>query len=509
MSKIKDITEIRVLEIECRKLARAVSQISHKAAYSCADMKSAAELSDKLRNIFRSDGLILYNKLRGLRNLIKNFKDQISRILDNPREHYDDLQRLLKTIEAHISQRKSEENIMAGELLHQEVNLWQECLLLERRIVCWTEEENNKFNDKDKTTQAVQRKTKNPCWEGLTGDLPKEVVAYQHFLDATGGRLGRWTDEEHTVFLRLYKKCHNRRRNPKERPTDLHLLTDITMETTKPSQCNVEADENIQEADNEINQFHRHVSSIIATKTPEEVAEHEKWWIQLQELEDAKRSAIQQWKEAKAIRTIPTNGDINESLPNSVTKTKRLITPAQLEAQKAALHKWRTEREQEDRNATMANQEAIANVKRAEQEQLRRRQEKLRYKVARFRTSKLAEQSMVTRCLAEQTELERLARQRQINESADRIKQRNQSLLQEHLSRKEAPRKAKEDRNARLQKAANQLHVSAERDRYRLTQWTKGWHSRLTACEDSAPVFTGIGSQTIPHRMTPNWRRGL
>ncbi|KAF5402568.1 hypothetical protein PHET_03936 [Paragonimus heterotremus] len=188
---------------------------------------------------------------------------------------------------------------------------------------------------------------------------------------------------------------------------------------------------------------------------------------------------------------------------------KRLITPAQLEAQKTALNKWRTEREQEARNVAKANQEAVANVKRAEQEQLRKRQEELHNKVARFRNSKLAEQSMVTRCLAEQTELERLTRQRQINESADRIKQRNQSLLQEHLSRKEAPKRAKEDRNARLQKAANQLHVSAERDRYRLTQWTKGWQSRLTACGEPAPVFTGIGSQTIPRRMTPNWRRGL
>ncbi|KAF5402567.1 hypothetical protein PHET_03935 [Paragonimus heterotremus] len=300
MSKIKDVTEIRVLEIECRKLARAVSQILHKAASSCADMKSAAELSEKLRNILRSDGLILYNKLCGLRNLIKNFKDQLSRILDNPREHYDDLQSLLKKIEAHISQRKSEENIMAEELLHQEVNLWQECLLMERRIICWTEEDNNKSNDRDKKTQVTQRKTKSPCWEGPTGDLPKEVAAYQHFLDATGGRLGRWTDEEHMVFLRLYKKYHNRRRNPKEKPTDPHLLADRTTETIEPSRRNVEADKNDGEADNGISKPHRHISSIIATKTPEEVAEHEKWWIQLQELEDAKRNAIQKWKETKA-----------------------------------------------------------------------------------------------------------------------------------------------------------------------------------------------------------------
>ncbi|KAF8570739.1 hypothetical protein P879_02922 [Paragonimus westermani] len=385
---------------------------------------------------------------------------------------------------------------------------------MERRIVRWTEEENKKSNDRDKKSQARQGKTKNSCLEGTTSGLPKEVAAYQHFLDATGGRLGRWTDEEHMVFLRLYR---GRGRNTKEKPTDpqssedsrLHLSTDGMTETTEPSYCNVEADEKIDDADNGINKFHRHVSSIIATKTPEEVAEHEKWWIQFQELEDAKRNAIQQWKEAKATRIRSTNEDTNGSLTNSVPKMKQLITPAQLEAQKIALHKWRVEREQETRNTTKANQEAIANVKRAEQEQLRKRQEELRNKVASFRASKLAEQSMVTRCLAEQAELERLARQRQINESADRIKERNESLLQEQLSRKDAPRKAKEDRNARLQKAANQLHISAERDRHRLTQWTKGWQSRLADCGDSAPVFIGIGNQTITHRMTPSWRRGL
>lgn len=145
---------------------------------------------------------------------------------------------------------------------------------------------------------------------------------YQRFLDANGGKLGGWTDQEHGTFLRL-----RQRRNAKKlikcsyNSEEQILKADtITVPQTNAQSdlsnsgghTNEDGNETIcpkvstaakKLKESEVNDtnvsFYHEVSTVTGTKSPEEVKQHELWWEKLQALEMCKRKAIQEWREKR------------------------------------------------------------------------------------------------------------------------------------------------------------------------------------------------------------------
>ncbi|VDP89896.1 unnamed protein product [Echinostoma caproni] len=297
----------------------------------------------------------------------------------------------------------------------------------------------------------------------------------QRYLDTFGGRLGGWTDQEQATFLRLRtrrgmkkengKMCNH---NPNPMSNDTRELSQSgedetsvggNQETVKAPRLDqltvhVNAEDSDEDRRTERFSFYHEVAESLGTRSPEEVKQHDIWWTRLQELEMAKRKAIQQWKEKRLSVKLPAP-DSNRSI--STHRPTVPLTPEQLEAQKAALDQWREERRKLAETAAQEKNKAELEMRRANLKQLKKRRDELKECVAQYRGTKQTEQMEQARELAHQKEETRMLQRLRIAQSADRIKERNEHLIQEQIARKQAIQRAQEQRQIRIENALNQV----------------------------------------------------
>ncbi|GAA57145.1 coiled-coil domain-containing protein 112 [Clonorchis sinensis] len=354
------------------------------------------------------------------------------------------VQDILRQIEDVIKGFRKDATYVAEALQHEETDLWQACLLSEKRIASWNEEDIAKVLESN-TARTMYRSRSVP-WLDVTKDLTPEVVEYEHFLESTGGRFGGWTDKEHAIFLKFFNRpattsvrkssdsinTEDKQPGFAVDPGDLENRHRFGDTTITPQIDNTSEDKQLSRA----LALHRKVALLIGTKSPEEILEHEAWWKRLRELEKSKRQAIQKWRTSKQTATASNKQDLpNDSAqPNTATP----MTKAEMEAKRTAVEQWRQQQEQQRKQKKEAEiAEEIKNA--AKQKQLiQQHQDESQKKLSEYQTAKDLQELQLARHLAVQAEEEHIIVRQRLNESADRILSRNQSLSNRQKARKES-----------------------------------------------------------------------
>ncbi|VDP65322.1 unnamed protein product [Schistosoma mattheei] len=290
----------------------------------------------------------------------------------------------------------------AEALLQQEVELWQDCLNMEHRISVW--ENDSKWPDKINSKIQNREHSINSLTRLSIGskNLPTEVNEFQNFLDNHGGRTGGWTEDEHLKFLKHYKmkkfKYKNECKDPEnedfnnddhhdhhhEEEEEENELSTLTIDHHEQQ---IIKDENLDKINKDntnvnMNVLHDELANIIMTKTPKEIAEHEKWWKEFQKLENAKRKAIKIWSEnrrlnmqnRKQCKEKNDDNDDDTMGTNHKSHIRQHLSISQLEARKAELEIWRNQREEIKKQEELLKKKIENQSKQAELELKRKRQ---------------------------------------------------------------------------------------------------------------------------------------
>ncbi|CAH8540441.1 unnamed protein product [Heterobilharzia americana] len=390
--------------------------------------------------------------------------------------------------------------IIAEALLQQEVDLWQDCLNLER----------------------------------ITNNLPAEICDFQNFIDNNGGRTGGWTTEEHSKFLKQLKiyqiqkvkikneqagsdKSINCSQDTSSEIINDHVQMNIPANdaTDRTMQNNANMKMTTQDCES-LTAFHQEVAKILITKTSEEVARHEKWWEEFQRLETAKRIAIQKWNENRRSNSQNGKGSESQQSCESIEKShykphlKQHFSLSQLEARKAELELWRQQRQKMKKQQELLKKQAEIEFKQTELKLTKKKQAELHNKISVYKEKKMAEKLTARQWLATQTEAERLIRQRRVKDASHRIQQRTINQLNQLSARKKAKAETEISRQELLGRIPVQTNVHVTRDSERLIQLTKGWEMRLAQPkQDSIIINQGLDLTATPGRMIPQWRRNL
>ncbi|XP_075035663.1 coiled-coil domain-containing protein 112 isoform X2 [Mixophyes fleayi] len=298
--------------------------------------------------------------------------------------------------------------------------------------------------------------------------LPEEVVAFEKFLQQTGGRLGGWDDFDHQSFLKVWTKHKG-----------------------KPSY--------LEEA-----------LAYLPSRTQEDVQQHEAWYREFLSLEEKKKESIQKWKSRKQ----QEKQDMSkvQEMTKDVTEFGRWQRE---EAQKQKLEEEKRKRQQEleawKRHKEIETAAKLeARLKEEEERQRKERKERQRQLEVRL----IVEEHARTR--KEQEEFLRL--EKEVMEEAEReekrrvaayeicrFQDRDQHKLEEKTNEKRAKEEAAKEKEKRLAKLKEKVQVNVERDPSRLCKLTKGWEER---CKNIGPTGSAPLLQ-IPHRAVPTWRQGL
>ncbi|TPP65985.1 hypothetical protein FGIG_10047 [Fasciola gigantica] len=224
-----------------------------------------------------------------------------------------------------------------------------------------------------------------------------------------------------------------------------------------------------------------------------------------------KRKAIQNWKEKRLSMKCPSSPEHEQNTAKSSYKSV-LLTSAELEAQKAALDRWREEKIKLAKATAQAKEKAAFEVQQARLIQLEKRRNELKERVGEYHSKKQREQTQLARDLAAREDEERLRRRVQLCQSAGRIRQRNENLIAEQKAQKQASKMAEAQRLARVEKALERQksQVVARRDPDRLTQWTQGWRLRIEAGQEAVQAHVGLPCGLMHSgRGIPEWRRDM
>uniref|UniRef100_A0A5K4EWS5 Coiled-coil domain-containing protein n=1 Tax=Schistosoma mansoni TaxID=6183 RepID=A0A5K4EWS5_SCHMA len=439
-------SDLRQLDYQSKKLYKDSIQLLSKLSLHHKDIKSILEYSQDLKSTLLTDGKKYYNKLFKFRTLVESFslkKSQIANKQINHGNFVKELQDLLKSIEDILTEYKTEERMIAEALLQQEVELWQDCLNMEHRISFWENDSkisdrmNSKLQNREQSTNLLTH------FSSANKTLPNEINEFQNFLDNHGGRTGGWTEDEHFKFLKHYKiqkfKYRNELKNPEKLINDLqnpenedlnnHHYQEIELNTsTRDNDDQQTVEDESADKTNEgivnsnIHAFHHELANIIMTKTPEQVAEHVKWWKEFQRLENAKRNAIKKWSENRRLnmqnkkQSEEKNDDHNDTIR---TPIKQHLSISQLEARKAELELWRNQREKMKKQAELLKKQAEIQSKQTELELKRKRQAKIQHKISLYKQEKMAEKLTALHQLKIQTKMEQQIRQQKINDAAN------------------------------------------------------------------------------------------
>ncbi|CAI2736711.1 unnamed protein product [Schistosoma spindalis] len=533
-------SDLRLLDYQSKKLYKDSFQLLNKLSLHHKEIKSILEYSQDLKSILLTDGKKYHNKLFKFRTLVELFSSKKSQIANKQINHGNrvkELQDLLKSIEEILTEYKTEERMIAEALLQQEVELWQDCLNMEHRISVW--ENDSKLPDKIHSKIQNREQSSNSLTRLTIGikNLPTEVNEFQNYLDNHGGRTGGWTEDEHLKFLKHFKlkkfkyknefkdsenedfNNHDHDHNHHHEQHDHHEEENELYKLTKENdEQQAIKNESLHKINKDINAFHHELANIIMTKTPEEIAEHEKWWKEFQKLENAKRKAIKIWSENRRLnmqnrKQSKENNDDNDNDDtmgmNHKSHIKQHLSISQLEARKAQLEIWRNQREEMKKQADLLKKEVENQSKQAELELKRKRQAKIQHKISMYKQEKMAKKLTTLHQLKIQTEMEQLIRQQKINEAASRIEQRTINQLNQLSARKKAKEQSEIPRQELLERIPIQTNIQVTRDPQRLCQLTKGWEIRLTQPKTQTIINQGLNLSVNTGRTIPKWRRNL
>ncbi|XP_063820223.1 coiled-coil domain-containing protein 112 isoform X2 [Pseudophryne corroboree] len=423
------------------------------------DYSALEEYEQRLASSRKVDKVKTEQQLSKIHNNVKRLQLQLKDVKPTP-EFVEKLREMMEDVDNAISAFKEEQRIIFEELMKEEKTTTIELTVLEKKI---------EASLNNVPGQSFRAPTGKAVIDTVVfSRLPEEVVAFEKFLQQTGGRLGGWDDFDHQSFLKVWTKHKG-----------------------KPSY--------LEEA-----------LAYLPSRTQEDVQQHEAWYQEFLCLEEKKKDSIQKWKSRKQQE--------KQEMSKLQEKTKEVTEFDRWqreEAQKQKIEEEKRKRQQEVEAWKRQKEiEAAAQLeeKLKEEEERQRKQRKERQRQLEVRL--IVEEH--ARIRKEQEEFLRL--EKEVMEEAEReekrrlaayeiyrFQDRDQNKLEERANEKRAKEEAEKEKEKRLAKLKEKVQVHVERDPSRLCKLTKGWEER---CKNIGPTGSGP-ALSIPHRAVPTWRQGL
>ncbi|XP_072272170.1 coiled-coil domain-containing protein 112 [Pyxicephalus adspersus] len=423
-----------------------------------AEYSTLEEYEQKLTNNRRTEKMKTQQHLSKIHNHVKRLQLQLKDVKPTP-EFVEKLREMMEEVDNAISAFKEEQRILYEDLMKEEKTTFIELTALEKKIEA-------SFNNLPETSFKTPAKALPDAM--LSSQLPEEVVAFEKFLQQTGGRLGGWDEYDHQSFLKVWTKHKG-----------------------KPSY--------LEEA-----------LAYLPSRTKEDIQQHEDWYQELLFLEEKKKEAIHKWKSRKQQE--------KREMSKVQEKAKEITefdTQQKEEAQKQKLLEERRKRQLEveawkRQKEIEAAAKLEAKLKEEEEQQRKQRKERQR----QLEVKLIVEEH--TRIQKEQEEFLRL--EREMREEAEReekrriaameicrFQDRDQRKIEEKTQEKIAKEEEVKEKEKRLAKLKEKVQVHVDRDPSRVCKPTKGWEERF---KNIGPTGTAPLLH-IPHRAVPTWRQGL
>ncbi|XP_040199671.1 coiled-coil domain-containing protein 112 [Rana temporaria] len=424
-----------------------------------AEYSSLEEYEQKLTNGRGAEKMKTQQHLSKIHNHVKRLQLQLKDVKPTS-EFVDKLREMMEEVDNTISAFKEEQRIIYEDLLKEEKTTFIELTAMEKKM------EASFINPPERSFKAPSGKA---LPDGiLSSQLPEEVVAFEKFLQQTGGRLGGWDDYDHQSFLKVWTK-----------------------HKCKPGY--------LEEA-----------LAYLPSRTREDIQQHEAWYQELLFLEEKKKEAIHKWKSRKQQE--------KQEISKIQEKTKEITESDKQqrdEAQKQKLEEERRKRQQEieawkRQKEIEAAAKLEAELKEEEDQQRKQRKERQRQLEVKLIVE---EHARIRKEQEEFLQLEREMREEAEREEKRRLaameiyrfQDRDQRKIEEKVQEKRAKEEEVKEKEKRLEKLKEKVQVHVDRDPSRLCKLTKGWEERFknTGPSGTTPLLH------IPHRAVPSWRQGL
>eukprot|EP00045_Choanoeca_perplexa_P007311 m.64973 g.64973 ORF g.64973 m.64973 type:complete len:558 (-) comp14018_c0_seq1:235-1908(-) len=467
--KATALSQLRRLEQEERTLARQLEATLYRRHHVYSDLgveqlyihwqqqaQQQHEEKHAITCLLRDANAIV----RELLNLLQHVESSASYI--------DTVQKTMTKAEAAITTVKQSQRETYDALLRDESALSRELQLQQQHFERWQARAIKATKPVNKTAASAVVVTQ------VVHDLPPEVAAYEEYLTKHGGRQGGWEVYDHRTYLRYWNK-HGPER----------LETVI-----------------------------KRVAEALLGKTEDDVRRHHDWYIELLRLDEAKRAAVERWRQSKAETERQHRQELAElekqqHAADRAARQKRQSKEEQRrQAQAAEVKAWQQTKDEEERHR-QAQQATEAEQRRAALERQRReRQAEIKTHVAGYVEVKEQQRRQEEELARAASKQKRLA----ARELAARIEARNkdnikrlQAKHQQEQQEQQALQLAQEKRLDKLRtKVLSQVRV--ERDTTRLTSLNAA--ARHRQADKSKP--TGRMYVRAPPKLhVPSWRQGL
>ncbi|CAG5122460.1 unnamed protein product, partial [Candidula unifasciata] len=240
-------------------------------------------------------------QLEKMSYLIKRFQRELRDVKPTP-EFVEKLKSMMEEIEEAIHSFKEQHRIKYDDLMRSEKTLYLELQQLERKFEAW----NQATRTDNVASQAASSKIPTIVSD-ISKDLPPEVVAFDKFVQQSGGHQGGWDEQDHQTFLR-YRNMYKGR---------------IV--------------------------FLDHVKPLLPLHTETEIREHEAWFQEYTFLYESKKYAVKKWREKKEEDKEDAISQVQSQLESQKEEdTKKHTLTAEEKAEKLnQINAWRVQKELE------------------------------------------------------------------------------------------------------------------------------------------------------------------
>ncbi|NWW93728.1 CC112 protein, partial [Rhynochetos jubatus] len=248
------------------------------------------ELEQSMTVSRKAEKAKILQQLSRIRSNVKRLQQQLKDVKPTP-EFVDKLKEMMEEVENAVNAFKEEQRQIYEQLLKEEKSAINELSVFERKVERWALDSS--------TTEKVLKLPSSRVSVDKTPEnhLPEGVIAFERFLQRTGGRQGGWDDYDHQNFLRVWTKHKGR-------------LSYV--------------DEALE---------------YLCGRTKEEIKQHGKWYQEFLILHERKKESIKRWKEKQQQE--------KERILKEKEKSEKMLKEEQLQREEVKKQKTGEERKRQ------------------------------------------------------------------------------------------------------------------------------------------------------------------
>ena len=439
----------RKIESQEREISSLIYERRHEfRAVFC----TLEEIDAKLVAQRKRDKQELRRQVDKVRLSVEAFKRLLGEMKPGP-ECVEKLKITMEDIESSITTFKEKQRQAYEELLQEERVVALEVNALEKKL--------EGFHP-----TATQPPILHPRQEGThASSLHPAVLAFDGFVERTGGHRGGWDEYDHQTFLRIRTRYGD-----------------------KPG-------------------FIRAAASELPTRSVGEIEEHDQWYQEYAKLNEAKKTAINEWRRQRKDPNkgdVPSQNDPTLNVEEEVQMHKAELLAREREERLAQLAAWKAQqqlkKEDEDKLKQEQELQRLREIEKAKERQAAVKEKALEY------VAKKVHEKHALKLLEEAKQNEERARRKEATKEAKKFRQRDTRAISERQQKQKLLELKAMEKERRLEKLKEEVKITVERDPTRLLKLTAGWEERK-----KAGVGSGMAGAVLamPKRAVPSWRQGI